>query len=87
MGEKSKPLGFSLPWGKSKVGEIEKCDSCKKEANKLQYVMATKKWVCLSCAHRPMLDKPKMFGKIVPLTAKQHDHQHDFVTNTKFGDD
>lgn len=87
MGLKSEPLGWNLNWGKSKAGKIEKCDLCKKEAHQLQYVSNGKKWICSKCAGRPMLEKPKMFGKIVPLTQKQHDHQHDFVTNTKFGDD
>jgi len=63
MGIKSKPGGFSLPWGSSKVGKVDKCHSCKKEAYKLQYVASDGSWICSECSARPMLEKGRMFGK------------------------
>lgn len=84
MGVKSKQGGWNLPWGKNKVGKAETCDSCKEVAQKLQYVADGNKWVCRKCADRPMLAKGSMFGKLRPITAKEHDQQHDFVQRTKF---
>ena len=84
MGEKSKKGGWSLPWGKSTVNKVQKCDSCQEEAQKLQYAPDSKAWICAECSDRPMLEKGSMFGMIRPVTAKEHDHQHSFVQNTKF---
>jgi len=84
MGEKSNKAGWNLAWGRSVGGQVQKCDFCQKETHKLQYAMAEKKWSCLECAHRPMLVKGKLFGKIRPISAKEYDKQNNFVQNTKF---
>jgi len=87
MGIKSKTAGFNLAWGSSKINAVEKCDLCKNESHKLQYVTDSKKWICQSCSNRPMLEKGKMFGNLRALGKKEYDQHNDFVMNTKFGDD
>ncbi len=84
MGEKSKPAGWNLAWGKSTVGKLQCCDFCQKEAQKLQYVADKKKWCCVGCAGRPMLAKGKMFDKLRMVGKKEYDKQNKFVQETKF---
>jgi len=84
MGEKSKPSGWNLNWGKGPKAEAQSCDFCKKEAHRLQYVTGEKKWICAECSDRPMLERGQMFGKLRPIGKKEYEKQNDFVQKTKF---